>query len=283
MRKRKRKGYVTLCTTMGDIGLELHCDICPRTCTNFLGLAAQGKYNGTRFHRLIPTFMIQGGRDKADDNSLWGGAFEDEFDDRLVHKGEGILSMANAGTNTNKRQFFITFGNAPHLNRKHSVFGRVVQGMTVLQEMRKVPTDKKDRPVHDISIDRVDVLVDPAQEAEELEQKRLEEAAKDREEREAHRKASALGKKRKSSGTNGSSKSNGNDASSSTPAVGKYLQQQIEKTKNTNKKSRTDKKTEVEDGPAAAAAAAAKPAVPIMHNRMPKPPKKTTFGNFGGW
>jgi peptidyl-prolyl cis-trans isomerase-like protein 2 len=109
MKKRKKKGYVTLHTTYGDIGLELHCDIAPRTCTNFLGLAEAGEYNGTKFHRLIPNFMVQGGKSDTQDESLWGEAFVDEFDDRLTHTGAGIVAMANAGPNTNKRQFYFTF------------------------------------------------------------------------------------------------------------------------------------------------------------------------------
>ena len=76
-------------------------------CTNFLGLADDGKYNKTRFHRLIPTFMIQGGKshDDTDEKSLWGHSFPDEFDDRLTHSSEGIVSMANSGPGTNRRQF----------------------------------------------------------------------------------------------------------------------------------------------------------------------------------
>lgn len=98
MRKQKKKGYVTLHTTVGDIGLELHCDIVPRTCANFLGLADAGTYNNTKFHRLISNFMIQGGKSETSDVSLWGEAFVDEFDDRLTHSGEGIVAMANGGT-----------------------------------------------------------------------------------------------------------------------------------------------------------------------------------------
>lgn len=83
-----------------------------RTCTNFLGLCQAKKYDGTSFHRSIPSFMIQGGRaisgEGTDDASLWGGAFADEFDDRLKHDKIGVLSSANAGPNTNKRQFFVS-------------------------------------------------------------------------------------------------------------------------------------------------------------------------------
>jgi peptidyl-prolyl cis-trans isomerase-like protein 2 len=120
--------------------------------------------------------MIQGGKasSEEEDESLWGGYFQDEFDDRLTHSGEGILAMANAGANTNKRQFYLTFKSCNHLDRKHSVFGRVVQGMEVLKAMEKVPTDKKDRPVDEIKILRLQVLSNPVKEAEESERKRIQ-------------------------------------------------------------------------------------------------------------
>lgn len=88
-----------------------------RTCTNFLGLCQAKKYDGSSFHRSIPSFMIQGGRaisgDGKEDASLWGGAFPDEFDDRLKHNKRGVLSSANAGPNTNKRQFFVSDDKIP--------------------------------------------------------------------------------------------------------------------------------------------------------------------------
>lgn len=109
MKKQKQKGYVRMITSLGDLLLELHCDIAPRTCTNFLGLCQAQKYDNTTFHRSIPNFMIQGGSDKSGkDASLWGTAFVDEFDDRLKHNTAGVLSSANAGPNTNKRQFFVS-------------------------------------------------------------------------------------------------------------------------------------------------------------------------------
>ena len=95
MKKQKQKGYVRMITSLGDLLLELHCDIAPRTCTNFLGLCQAQKYDNTTFHRLIPNFMIQGGSDKSGkDASLWGPAFVDEFDDRLKHNMAGVLSLS---------------------------------------------------------------------------------------------------------------------------------------------------------------------------------------------
>ena len=110
MKRLKKKGFVRLTTTKGIVDLEVHADIVPRAATNFLGLVEAGKYDGSVFHRSIKNFMIQGGKpaDKTEkEESLWGGAFSDEFDDRLSHSGPGILSMANAGAGTNKRQFFL--------------------------------------------------------------------------------------------------------------------------------------------------------------------------------
>jgi cyclophilin family peptidyl-prolyl cis-trans isomerase len=98
--------------------------------------------------------MIQGGKakDGDDDESLWGGAFTDEFDDRLKHIGVGVLSMANSGTNTNRQQFFMTFKSCNHLDRKHSIFGNVIDGTDLLTTMEKVPADKKERPIEPIRI-----------------------------------------------------------------------------------------------------------------------------------
>jgi peptidyl-prolyl cis-trans isomerase-like protein 2 len=265
--KLKKKGYVTLQTNMGDIGLELHCDMAPRTCTNFLGLAEAGKYNGTKFHRLIPTFMIQGGKglDPKDDESLWGGSFVDEFDDRLVHDAEGILSMANAGPKTNKRQFFLTFGPTPHLNRKHSIFGKILQGqgMDVLREMKKVPADNKDRPVHEIVIQGVQVLVNPAKEAEEMERVRIEKAMNLKQSASESRKASALGKKQPSK-----QPVIAKPTTSAAPAVGKYLVGM--------KKSSSSKAGGSDQQPDESL-------VKTKATRLPPPPKKTSFGNFSGW
>jgi peptidyl-prolyl cis-trans isomerase-like protein 2 len=175
----------------GDMTLELRCDVAPRACANFLGLCARGAYDGTRFHRLISGFMIQGGkasgqrkaassseadgasRHRAEDRSLWGGDFADEFDDRLRHDGPGVLAMANSGRDTNRQQFYITFQSCHHLDRKHTIFGRVVDGMDVLQTLESIETDEKDRPVEDVVIAGTMVLANPAQEAEDLERDRL--------------------------------------------------------------------------------------------------------------
>ena len=127
MRALKKKGYVQLVTSLGTLNLEVHCDLVPRTAENFLGLCAQGKYDGTVFHRLIKNFMVQGGDPTGTGtggSSIWGHPFADEFHPSLTHKGLGVVSMAHSGPNSNNSQFFITFKSAPHLDNLHSVFGR---------------------------------------------------------------------------------------------------------------------------------------------------------------
>ena len=127
----------TIQTSRGDIVLELHQDKTPNTVKNFVDLAEKGYYNGLTFHRVIPDFMIQGG---CPDGTGMGGPgykFADEFDPELRHDGPGVLSMANAGPNTNGSQFFITHVATPHLDGKHSVFGRVVTGQDVVDAVQQ--------------------------------------------------------------------------------------------------------------------------------------------------
>ena len=157
--------------------LEIDCDLVPQTCSNFLGLVSEGKYDGVKFHRCIKKFMIQCGSKKKD--SYFGGSFKDEFDDRLTHNGRGIVAMANAGAHTNKDQFYITFGGASHLDRKHSVFGRVIDGFDVIDTMESIPTDKSDHPIHDIKIMNAEIAIDPSEEAvdDEIRRERAKEEA----------------------------------------------------------------------------------------------------------
>ncbi|CAI5964701.1 unnamed protein product [Closterium sp. NIES-65] len=152
-KKPKKKGYCRVHTSAGDLNVELHCDIVPRTCENFLTLAERGYYNGTIFHRCIRNFMIQGGDPTGTGKggqSAWGKAFQDEFDSRLGHSERGVLSMANSGPHSNGSQFFVLFKSAPHLNYKHSVFGRVVGGLDTLAAMERSAVDDKDRPLHSV-------------------------------------------------------------------------------------------------------------------------------------
>ena len=119
-------------TSKGTIRLVLHHAETPKTCKNFEDLATSGFYNGLKFHRVIPDFMIQGGCPKGDGTGGPGYQFEDEFHASLKHDGPGVLSMANAGPNTNGSQFFITHLATPWLDGKHTVFGRVTEGQDVV-------------------------------------------------------------------------------------------------------------------------------------------------------
>ncbi|XP_034949000.1 RING-type E3 ubiquitin-protein ligase PPIL2 [Chelonus insularis] len=165
----KKKGYVRLITNFGTLNLELHCDIVPKTCENFIKHCSNGYYDNTKFHRSIKNFMIQGGDPTNTGNggkSIWGKPFEDEFKQNLTHQGRGILSMANSGPGTNGSQFFITFRSCRHLDRKHTVFGKIVGGLDTLNAIEKIEVDNKDRPIEDIIIQRTQVFVDPFQEAD---------------------------------------------------------------------------------------------------------------------
>jgi cyclophilin family peptidyl-prolyl cis-trans isomerase len=121
-----------LVTPMGDIVAELYAEKAPQTVNNFVFLAREGYYDGVTFHRVIKGFMAQGGDPTGTGRGGPGYTFADEFDASLRHDGPGVLSMANAGPGTNGSQFFITFGPTPHLDDRHTVFGRVVEGMDVV-------------------------------------------------------------------------------------------------------------------------------------------------------
>ena len=125
-----------LLTNQGAIQITVHCDKVPKTAENFLELCESKYYEGTKFHRLIPGFMVQGGDPEGtgkggsayfDSSELKNGAFRDEFHPSLLHSKRGVLSMANSGPHTNRSQFFITFDACSHLDNKHSVFGEVVE------------------------------------------------------------------------------------------------------------------------------------------------------------
>ncbi|KAF6139070.1 hypothetical protein GIB67_010796 [Kingdonia uniflora] len=169
----KKKGYVQIHTTHGDLNIELHCDITPRACENFLTLCERGYYNGIAFHRSIRNFMIQGGDPTGTGKggeSIWGKPFKDELNSKLVHSGRGVVSMANSGPHTNGSQFFILYKSANHLNFKHTVFGGVVGGLTTLAAMEKVPVDDDDRPLDEIKITSITTFVNPYTEPDEEEE-----------------------------------------------------------------------------------------------------------------
>jgi cyclophilin family peptidyl-prolyl cis-trans isomerase len=146
----------TLHTNRGSISLELFDDDAPKTVENFRRLAGDGFYEGVIFHRVIPDFMIQGGDPEGTGMGGPGYTFEDEPNDHGVVRG--ALAMANAGPNTNGSQFFIVTADAcPWLDGKHTVFGRVTDGMDVVDAISTSDTDGRDRPVADVVIERVDL------------------------------------------------------------------------------------------------------------------------------
>jgi peptidyl-prolyl cis-trans isomerase B (cyclophilin B) len=127
----------TIETTKGTIRAELYADKVPKTVANFEKLAAKGFYNGLKFHRVIEDFMIQTGCPQGTGTGDAGYKFNDEFHKDLKHSGPGVLSMANAGPNTNGSQFFITHVETPWLDGKHSVFGQVIEGQDIVDAIKQ--------------------------------------------------------------------------------------------------------------------------------------------------
>lgn len=147
-------------TNMGTIELELFAKKAVKTVENFVGLIEKKYYDGIIFHRVIDNFMIQGGDPTGTGmggESLWGKPFEDEVNTGLKHESEGILSMANAGPNTNGSQFFITLKATPWLDGRHTVFGKVIKGMDVVKAIGKVKTGQNDRPANNVVMENVTV------------------------------------------------------------------------------------------------------------------------------
>lgn len=163
--------HATLTTSMGDIEVKLFADRAPRTVANFVALATgqvewtnpKGKktseplYPGTVIHRVIPDFMIQMGDPQGDGRGGPGYRFGDEIDPGLKHDKPGMLSMANAGPNTNGSQFFVTEVATPWLDGKHAVFGEVVGGLDVVKQIARVARDGMDRPRQPVTLDDVKV------------------------------------------------------------------------------------------------------------------------------
>ncbi len=157
-------------TTLGRFKVELFEAQAPRTVANFIGLAEGSRpwthpgtgerhttpyYDGIVFHRVISGFVIQGGDPLGAGHGGPGYQFEDEFHPDLRHDRAGVLSMANAGPHTNGSQFFITLGPTPHLDRRHSVFGAVVEGLDVIEQIGRVKTDRHDRPMTPVVMNSV--------------------------------------------------------------------------------------------------------------------------------
>lgn len=156
MNRQSPAPQVEIQFSLGSVVVELYTQHAPKTCENFLQLAKRQYYNSTVVHRVIPDFMIQMGDPTGTGRggeSAWGGKFEDEITQALHHTGAGILSMANAGPNTNGSQFFITLAPTPWLDSKHTIFGRVCSGMGVVKRLGNVATDpRSDRPTTEVKI-----------------------------------------------------------------------------------------------------------------------------------
>ena len=132
----KKKYRIKIETVRGTIELDLTPQYTPKTVNNFVFLAREGFYDGVRFHRVIPDFMIQGGDPTGTGRGGPGYKFEDELEGNPLKHETGVISMANAGPNTNGSQFFITHAPQPHLDGKHTVFGKVVNGQKVVDAVR---------------------------------------------------------------------------------------------------------------------------------------------------
>jgi peptidyl-prolyl cis-trans isomerase A (cyclophilin A) len=164
--------HAEFATTEGSFTVRLFDQEAPNTVANFVGLAEGTKewtdprtqekvkkpfYDGIIFHRVIAGFMIQGGDPLGQGIGGPGFKFADEFHPSLRHHKPGILSMANAGPNSNGSQFFITLAPTPHLDNRHSVFGEVTEGMDIVRRIGSTPTGRQDRPVKDVVINAVTI------------------------------------------------------------------------------------------------------------------------------
>lgn len=149
----------TIHTNMGDITVELYPEEAPKTVENFVTHAKDGYYDGVIFHRVIQNFMIQGGDPTGTGRggeSIWNKPFEDEFSEKRSNV-RGAISMANAGPNTNGSQFFIVQRDSTYLDGMHTVFGKVTEGMDVVDKIASVPTDLMDKPLNDVVIESITV------------------------------------------------------------------------------------------------------------------------------
>jgi len=144
-------------TSKGNFKIELFNDKAPLTTGNFIKLVNEGFYNGLIFHLVIPNFMIQCGCPHGTGRGGPGYTIRDEFHPDLKHDTKGILSMANAGPNTGGSQFFITVAETPWLDKHHAIFGKVIEGYEVVEEMSKVEKDRNDKPMQPIKINTITV------------------------------------------------------------------------------------------------------------------------------
>ena len=148
----------TISTNHGNIKIQLFPGQAPITVNNFVFLASWGFYNGLIFHRVIDGFMIQGGDPEGKGTGNPGYHFQDEINASLAFDQAGKLAMANAGPNTNGSQFFITTAEVPHLTGSHTIFGQVIEGQSVVNDISRVPTNQADRPWVPVTIDNIDIV-----------------------------------------------------------------------------------------------------------------------------
>ncbi|HAZ08724.1 MAG TPA: peptidylprolyl isomerase [Elusimicrobia bacterium] len=146
---------VVIESTLGKIVIELFAKEAPGTVANFLKLVEKGYYDGVLFHRVIPKFMVQTGDPTGTGRGGPGWAILDEFHPKLRHDKAGVLSMANAGPDTGGSQFFITLAETPHLDDRHAVFGRVLEGLEIVVKIGDAPRDRGDRPNTPIKMEKV--------------------------------------------------------------------------------------------------------------------------------
>lgn len=271
-RRVKEQGYARIHTTQGTLDIELHTEFAPRAVWNFVQLAKRGYYSGVAFHRNIRNFMIQGGDPTGSGRggtSVWGKQFVDEWaQSPLTHTARGTVSMANKGKNTNTSQFFVTYRAATHLDRKHTIFAKVVgdESEATLKRLEAVPTDSGDRPTEECRIESVDIFVDPF---EEFARKRREKEGAEREQEEVERNGGTeddsttwTGKRIRADGTVERMGGGG---------VGKYLEQAMK----------------APPPPEALRAVAAEEEWEFADEILAPPPAKKRkaggFGNFDGW
>lgn len=154
----ENKLYAIFKTNRGDFTVELFPDKAPITVENFKKLAESGFYDGTIFHRIIAQFMIQGGDPTGTGCGGSEQTIPDEFDPSLTFAEPGVLAMANAGPNTGSSQFFVTVVPTPWLQNHHSIFGKVVKDYDVVEKLSNVQTDHRDKPLHDVVLDTVQIV-----------------------------------------------------------------------------------------------------------------------------
>ncbi|KAK0646678.1 peptidyl-prolyl cis-trans isomerase-like 2 [Cercophora newfieldiana] len=258
----KLSGYARIETTHGDLTLELLPEFAPKAVWNFTRLAQKGYYRSVPFHRSIKNFMIQGGDPSGTGRggtSIWGSNFADELEGPATHDARGVVSMANKGKNTNSSQFFITYRAAKHLDRKHTIFAKVVEGLdTTLSKMEATPVDEGNRPLQEILIKDIVVFVDPFEEfLKEKNKKESEEKAKADIQRQGGTEDDRMTWTGKRIRTGNEA---GGDGGSAAGSVGKYLKG------------------------AAASGTSGSGNVDTWEEQQPRKKVKTGgFGNFDGW